>query len=168
MLCMMNIMTFFICFSLKKLDLDTGMALGLFAIFAIIRYRTDTIRVKEMTYLFVVIGTAVINSLANKQTSYAELAFANGVVIIALFLFERFSRAEPKLAKQDVVLDKLELVRPEAREALHQEILKRTGLVAQRVKFSKIDFQKGVASATIYYEGHDLDFGDPQEKENEE
>ena len=69
---LMNVMVFFICFTLKKLDLGLGMALGLFAIFAIIRYRTNSINVKEMTYLFIVIGLAVINSLSNKKTSYAE------------------------------------------------------------------------------------------------
>ena len=63
----MNVVVFFICFTLKKLELELGMALGLFAIFAIIRYRTDQIDVKDMTYLFVVIGLAVINSLSNKR-----------------------------------------------------------------------------------------------------
>ena len=61
---MMNVTVFFICFALKKLDLGIGMALGLFAIFGVLRYRTDAIRVKEMTYLFIVIGIAVINSLS--------------------------------------------------------------------------------------------------------
>ena len=65
--------TFFLCFGLKKLDIDTGMGLGLFAIFGIIRYRTDAIEIKEMTYLFLIIGISVVNSLASNQISIAEV-----------------------------------------------------------------------------------------------
>jgi len=61
---LIGFITFFLCFGLKKLDIDTGMGLGLFAIFGIIRYRTSTVEIKEMTYLFIVIGLSVINSLA--------------------------------------------------------------------------------------------------------
>ena len=67
--------TFFLCFGLKKLDIDTGMGLGLFAIFGIIRYRTDAIEIKEMTYLFLIIGLSVVNALASNQLSVAEMAF---------------------------------------------------------------------------------------------
>ena len=89
MFMLMNIMVFFICFTLKKLDLGLGMALGLFAIFAIIRYRTNSIKVKEMTYLFIVIGLAVINALSNKQTSYAELLYVNSAIFVITLLMER-------------------------------------------------------------------------------
>ena len=84
----MNVVVFFICFTLKKLELELGMALGLFAIFAIIRYRTNQIDVKDMTYLFVVIGLAVINSLSNKKTSYVELIFTNVAVFAACLILE--------------------------------------------------------------------------------
>ena len=87
---MLNITVFFICFALKKLDLGIGMALGLFAIFGVLRYRTNALPIKEMTYLFIVIGIAVINSLSNKKTSYAELMAANGLILIAAVLKEKF------------------------------------------------------------------------------
>ncbi|MFK8113126.1 MAG: DUF4956 domain-containing protein, partial [Rubripirellula sp.] len=67
---LLNVMVFFVCFALKKLELDLGLALGLFAIFAIIRYRTDSIGVHEITYLFLDVPTPVINALSNKKTSY--------------------------------------------------------------------------------------------------
>jgi Domain of unknown function (DUF4956) len=86
---MMNVTVFFICFSLKKLDLGLGMALGLFAIFGVLRYRTDSIGVKEMTYLFIVIGIAVINSLSNKTTSYIEVAAINIIILLSAVLKER-------------------------------------------------------------------------------
>ena len=78
---MISVLIFFICFTLKKFELGLGMALGLFALFGILRYRTGTIPIKEMTYLFMIIGLSVINALVNKKMSYAELAFTNVVII---------------------------------------------------------------------------------------
>jgi hypothetical protein len=80
--------TFFLCFGLKKLDIDTGMGLGLFAIFGIIRYRTDAIEIKEMTYLFLIIGISVVNSLASNQISLAEMAIINLTVIFLTYGLE--------------------------------------------------------------------------------
>lgn len=86
---MLNVVVFFICFTMKKLELDLGLALGLFAVFGVLRYRTDSIRPKEMTYLFIVIGIAVINSLANRKTSYAEIALVNCLIFGTTMLKER-------------------------------------------------------------------------------
>ena len=88
---LLNVMVFFTCFTMKKLELELGMALGLFAIFGIMRYRTDTIPVREMTYLFVVVGIAVINALSNKKTSYAELAATDGIIVVAAFALDRMT-----------------------------------------------------------------------------
>ncbi|QDV84723.1 DUF4956 domain-containing protein [Planctomycetes bacterium TBK1r] len=85
---MLNVIVFFICFTMKKLELDLGLALGLFAVFGVLRYRTDAIRPKEMTYLFIVIGIGVINSLANKKTSYAEITLVNSVIFATTMLKE--------------------------------------------------------------------------------
>ena len=85
---MLNVIVFFICFTMKKLELDLGLALGLFAVFGVLRYRTDALRPKEMTYLFIVIGIAVINSLANKKTSYAEIALVNALIFATAMLKE--------------------------------------------------------------------------------
>jgi len=120
----MNVVVFFICFTLKKLELELGMALGLFAIFAIIRYRTDQIDVKDMTYLFVVIGLAVINSLSNKKTSYIEL-------------------------RSEVVYEKLHLLRPENVKELYEDLYQRTGIRADRVEIKQIDFQNGTSLIDI-------------------
>lgn len=85
---MLNVIVFFICFTMKKLELDLGLALGLFAVFGVLRYRTDAIRPKEMTYLFIVIGIGVINSLSNKKTSYAEILLVNSLIFAATMLKE--------------------------------------------------------------------------------
>ena len=83
---MISTIVFFLCFTLKKFELDVGMALGLFAIFGILRYRTNPVDVREMTYLFIVIGVSVINALANKKMSYAEIMTANIIVVVLLKL----------------------------------------------------------------------------------
>ena len=144
----MNIVVFFICFTLKKLELELGMALGLFAIFAIIRYRTDQIDVKDMTYLFVVIGLAVINSLSNRKTSYIELSFTNATVFGACFFMERFlgpAAIKVKLTRSEVVYDKLDLLRPENVKELYEDIYQRTGIRADRVEIKQIDFKNGTS-----------------------
>ncbi|MFI3333589.1 MAG: DUF4956 domain-containing protein [Rikenellaceae bacterium] len=81
---------FLLCFLLNSVKLELGFALGLFAIFGIIRYRTDAIPFKQMTYLFVVIGLSVMNALANKKVSYAELLFTNIAIITGLWLLENY------------------------------------------------------------------------------
>ena len=144
----MNVVVFFICFTLKKLQLELGMALGLFAIFAIIRFRTDQIDMKDMTYLFVVIGLAVINSLSNKKTSYVELLFTNAVVFAACLAMERILGPEVKkvkLTRSEVVYEKLDLLRPENVEELYEDIYQRTGIRADRVEIKQIDFKNGTS-----------------------
>ena len=148
---LMNVTVFFICFTLKKLDLGLGIALGLFAIFAIIRFRTDAIRVKDMTYLFIVIGIAVINALSNKKTSYAELLFTNAAIVAIAFLLET-SLKSVKLSKQDIVYDRMDLLDPANETALFADIKERTGITATRVKFNKIDLQKQAVNMVVYYE----------------
>ena len=83
-----GLITFLLCFLLSNVKLDLGFALGLFAIFAILRFRTETIKVKEMTYFFVVIGVSAINALSNNNASILELAVANGSIIIVLLILE--------------------------------------------------------------------------------
>tara|TARA_B100001173_G_scaffold312527_1_gene334388 strand:+ start:5351 stop:5803 length:453 start_codon:yes stop_codon:yes gene_type:complete len=83
-----GLITFLLCFLLSNVKLDLGFALGLFAIFAILRFRTETIKVKEMTYFFVVIGISAINALSNNNASIIELGIANGSIIIILFMLE--------------------------------------------------------------------------------
>jgi len=134
----MNVLVFFLCFALKKLDLGLGMALGLFAIFGILRYRTDAIQIKEMTYLFVVVGIAVINALSNKKTSYAELAFANAAILLTTSVLE-YSLAVPAVSSHTMVYDKLELLRPENRAQLLSDLRERTGLEVKDVVVKKLD-----------------------------
>jgi hypothetical protein len=147
---LMSIITFFICFTLKKFDLDTGMALGLFAIFGIIRYRTDPIPIKEMTYIFIIIGISVINALANKKTSYAELLFANGIIIAITFGLEYLWLIRHEAVKT-VIYERIDLIVPEKHDEFMADLQERTGLIISRTEIGKIDFLRDVATIKVYY-----------------
>lgn len=161
---LLNIVVFFICFTMKKLDIGLGMAIGLFAVFGVLRYRTDAIRTKEMTYLFVVIGLAIINALTNKKTSYVELLAVNFAIVGAVMLKERYLSRAPagqkpqkngkkaKQAKVTVDYDNLELLALERRPALMDDLRRRTGIEASRVEVENIDLRTGVARMAIWYE----------------
>ena len=83
-----GLITFLLCFLLSNVKLDLGFALGLFAMFAIIRFRTETIKVKEMTYFFVIIGVSAINALSNNDVSVMELVVANSTILLFLYILE--------------------------------------------------------------------------------
>ena len=158
---MLGVVIFFISFTLKKFELGTGMALGLFAIFGIIRYRTDAMPVKEMTYLFIVIGISVINALTNKKVSYTEIFFTNIIIVLVTFVMERvwFNKKNtvplqkpPKPeAKQSVVYDDLDMIKLEKRELLIEDLSAKTGLTINRVKVDLINYKESIAQITIYY-----------------
>jgi putative effector of murein hydrolase LrgA (UPF0299 family) len=147
---MIGVIVFFICFTLKKYELDIGMALGLFAIFGIIRYRTNPVPIKEMTYLFVIIGVSVINSLANQKMSYAEIVGANIIIVTTIYIIERVWFRENTLSKT-IVYEKIENIKPEMHDVLVQDLEERTGLTITEVEIGKIDFLKDTTSITIKY-----------------
>ncbi len=147
---LISLIVFFLCFTLKKYNLDIGMALGLFAIFGIIRYRTDPIDIKEMTYLFVVIGVSVINSLANKKMSYAEILAANALIIFILIIIERYWALKQEESKF-IVYENIENIKPENYGILKTDLENRTGLTINKVNIGKVDFLKDTAEVTIFY-----------------
>ena len=124
---MINALVFFICFTLRKFDLGLGMALGLFAIFGILRYRTTTIPIKEMTYLFMVIGLGVINALANDKMSYAELAATNLCIIGLAAALEHILYSNREL-RESIRYERVDLIRPEKHAELVADLEARTGL----------------------------------------
>lgn len=147
---MIGAIVFFLCFTLKKFELDLGMALGLFAIFGIIRYRTATIEIKEMTYLFVVIGVSVINSLANKKMSFAEILAANLIIVLMISVIEKLLFLKHETTKS-IVYDNLENIKPVNEGLLKEDLEVRTGLAINKVSVGKIDYLTNTALITIYY-----------------
>ncbi len=143
---------FFLCFTLKKYELDLGLALGLFAIFGILRYRTDPIKVKEMTYLFVVIGISIINALSNKKMSYIEIISTNtAVFLLAYYLDRNWSINKSQTVSKDIVIHSLEHIRPEQHEHLKQELEEKLGFEILKFDIGQIDFQKQTAKIKIRY-----------------
>lgn len=151
---MINTMTFFICFTLKKFDLGLGMALGLFAIFGILRYRTSTIPIKEMTYIFMVIGVGVINSLANKKMSYVELAFTNLCIIGLAAFLENIPLLKREL-RETILYEKVDLIRPENHAELVADLQERTGLKLSRLELGEINFLRDTVSIDLFYFPHE-------------
>jgi hypothetical protein len=147
---MFNILTFFICFLLRKVPMEMGFALGLFAVFGILRYRTEAIPIRQMTYLFIVIGISMINALSNKSVSIFEVLFTNGLITLITYLIDRlwFQTIEEK---KSIVYEKIELIKPENKQELIKDLKERTGLPIHEVKVDKIDFLRDTAAVTIYY-----------------
>ena len=147
---MFNILTFFICFLLRKVPMQMGFALGLFAVFGILRYRTEAIPIRHMTYLFIVIGISMINALSNKSISIFELIFTNGFISLITYLIDRvwFQTLEES---KNILYEKIDLIKPEKQEDLIKDLKERTGLPIHAVKVDKIDFLRDTASITIYY-----------------
>ena len=147
---MFNILTFFICFLLRKVPMEMGFALGLFAVFGILRYRTEAIPIRQMTYLFIVIGLSMINSLANKSISWLEILLANAIITTITFLIDRiwFSSIEQT---KSILYEKIDLIKPENEQELIKDLTLRTGLEIKSVKIEKVDFLRDTAQITIYY-----------------
>lgn len=145
-----GISVFLLCFLLNSVKLELGFALGLFAIFGIIRYRTDAIPIKEMTYMFIVIAVAVINALANKKVSYAELILTNVVIVLGLWLLEKrlILRTEKEV---NLTYEKIENIHILNSEKLIEDLKKRTGINVHRFEINDIDFLRDVAKLTVFY-----------------
>jgi len=141
---------FFLCFTLKKYELDLGMALGLFAIFGILIYRTTPIDVKEMTYLFVVIGISVMNALSNKKMSYVEILSANSIILLVVYFFERFYNQNMVL-KKDIIYETIENIHPENHDKLKEDIQQRLGIQIVKFEIGDINFLRDTAEITVYY-----------------
>ena len=147
---LISLTVFLLCFLLDNVKLQLGFALGLFAIFGIIRYRTDPIPIKEMTYLFLVIGISVVNALANKKISHAELVFANFLIVFVTYGMERIWLLRHE-SRKNITYEKIELVKPEKREELLTDLKERTGIDIIRVEIRRIDFLRDVANIRIFY-----------------
>jgi hypothetical protein len=147
---LISFVVFFICFTLKKIDLQLGMALGLFAIFGILRYRTDAMPIKEMTYLFVVIGLSVVNSLSSKKTSFAEIMFVNAAIVGITFTLERLWLLKHKTFKV-ITYEKIDLIKPQLHAELKADLEQRTGLKISDISVGTINFLNDTAQITIGY-----------------
>jgi len=145
-----SISIFLMCFMLESVKLEMGFALGLFAVFGIIRYRTDAIPIKEMTYLFIVIGMSVMNALINKKISLVELVFANLAIIGLTYGLEKVWLMRHE-SQKIILYDNIHLIQTGKHEDLKLDLEARTGIKINRVEIGKIDFLRDTALLKIYF-----------------
>lgn len=148
--------------------LKTGIAMGLFAIFCIMRYRTESVPIREMTYLFLIISLAAINGLAwtadisGKHPEFAipeaismvELIVTNFIFIAVIWIAEG-GKWVTSLSTKYIKYDKIDLIQPDKREELIEDLRKRTGLNIKEVAIGSIDFLKDMALIKVFYSEED-------------
>ena len=147
---LISISVFLLIFLMGGVKLKVGFALGLFAIFGIIRYRTESVPIREMTYLFLIIAVSAINGLAT-SISYVELLATNLLFLFSIWAMES-NRWVKHVASKLVMYDNIALITPEKEPELIEDLKKRTGLDILRVEVGAIDFSKDTAMVKIYYE----------------
>lgn len=144
-------MTFCIAFLLRKVPMELGFALGLFAVFGVLRYRTESIAIKDLTYLFIVIGLALVNALSNKKISLLELLIVNCVVTGGVWLMESrpMVRRETSLL---IVYDKIPLLAPSRRAELLRDLATRTGIPIHRFDIQEVNLLRDTVNIMVHFD----------------
>lgn len=145
-----NLLIFFLCHLMVRVDLGLGFAFGLFALFSIMRYRTMTIHIKEMTYLFVVISIGVINSIYGGELSLFEIFLINGVITSVVFVADR-KVLKPQASQMQLTYEKIEWIHQGKTELLIQDLQERTGLSIQKVEVVSINFMNDTALLNLFF-----------------
>ncbi|MGB2134417.1 MAG: DUF4956 domain-containing protein [Flavobacteriales bacterium] len=143
---------YLLCNLLMAVEIDLAFALGLFAIFGIIRYRTDAIPIREMTYLFIVIALSVLNALAPAATGWIAVGAANVAVWIITFILDRLW-AIRHLATKVVIYDRVDLLAEGRREELIRDLEQRTGVNIIRIEIGKVDLLRDTAVIKVHFDG---------------
>jgi hypothetical protein len=143
---------FLLCNLLVEVEIDLAFALGLFAIFGIIRYRTDAIPIREMTYLFIVIALAVLNALAPQSNGILLIASANVLVWILTLVLDRLW-AIKHMATKVVIYDRVDLLSEGRRDELITDLEQRTGVRIVRIEIGKVDLLRDTAVIKVHFDG---------------
>lgn len=160
-----SVAIFFLVYLMMGMDrgkATMGVGLGLFGIFSIMRYRTDAMPVREMTYLFVVVCLSVVHAMADTLgvnaagvlvgTPLVELLVIDVIVILSIVIFERSLKVQ---ASKLVQYDRIDLIKPERREELKADLEARLGLKVVSVRVGAVDFLRDMTVLRVYYEGND-------------
>jgi hypothetical protein len=146
-----NISIFLIATLFSQVEISLGLGFGLFAIFSILRYRSDPLPVREMTYLFILMTLPVIDVVMLNEEMVVETVVANLAILAVFFVVEKAMGLRYE-ARKSITYEKIELIKPENYEALLADLRERTGLPIQRCEVGKIDFLHDVAEIKIYYQ----------------
>jgi len=145
-----NTVIYFVLGLLTSIELSVGVGFGLFAIFSVLRYRTDEMPIREMTYLFIVIALPVMNSVLMSDGDIVQVLIANGVIVALLFVLEKGWGFHFEASKK-ITYEKIDLITPANRVRLLADLRERTGLLVSRVAIGRIDFLRDTAEVVIYY-----------------
>ena len=145
-----NIINFIICYLLSSATIKIGFAFGLFAIFSIIRYRSVSVPIREMAYLLTSVTIGILNALSSLDTGLPELLISNGVLLLLTFVLDR-KVTLPHENSQMVIYEKIELIKPENRTQLIEDLKSRTGLPIHRIEIGRIDLMRDSAKIRIFY-----------------
>jgi hypothetical protein len=147
-----NVIIFMLSYVLQSNEMSMGAAFGLFAVFSMIRYRTEDISARDMTYLFVVIALGMLNAVHEEKntTDMLYLVVYNAILVLAVFLLES-SLIMKRENMQSIQYEHIQNIKPENREILIADLSERTGLKVHRVEIGKIDFLRDTAIVKIYY-----------------
>ncbi len=145
-----NSIIFMILYVMTNVKMEFGVSFGLFAVFSILRYRTEDIPIKEMVYMFIIIAVALVNSMSTKKVTIAEILFANIMILIIIYTLENIWLMRHESSRV-IVYEKVELIKPENYELLLQDLRDRTGLNVHRAEIKNTDFQSDTARLTIYF-----------------
>ena len=146
---MFNSLIFFFAFLLGNITINLGFAFGLFAVFAILRYRTDPIPIKEMTYLFIVITIGVINALSKTEVSYDTLLFTNIILVALTYFLERYW-GNNALIVRTIEYEKIENIKPENHSKLLLDLENRIGKSIINFEIHRINFLRDTVKISIY------------------
>ena len=146
---MFNTLIFFFAFLLASITINIGFAFGMFAVFAILRYRTDPIPIKEMTYLFIVIAIGVINALSGAEISYQTLIFTNLTLISLTYFLETYWQNKA-LVNRVIEYENIENIKPENHSKLISDLEGRIGMPILKFEISRINFLRDTARINIY------------------
>jgi hypothetical protein len=145
-----NIINFIICYLLSSATIKIGFAFGLFAIFSIIRYRSVSVPIREMAYLLTSVTIGILNALSSLDTGLPELLISNGVLLLLTFVLD-LKVTLPHENSQMVIYEKIELIKPENRNQLIEDLKLRTGLPIHRIEIGRIDLMRDSAKIRIFY-----------------
>ena len=146
-----NTIIFFVIGLLSSINLSVGFGFGLFAIFSVLRYRTNPIPNREMTYIFIIIALPVMNSILLSENGFAAIGIANLIIILVLYIVEQ-GWGFQYLDHQTIQYEKIELIKPENRQLLLEDLHQRTGLTIKKIEIGCIDFLKDTAKIEVFYE----------------
>lgn len=143
-----NIIIFIITYLLNKVDMSMGAAFGLFAVFSMLRYRTEGITTKDMTYLFIVIAMGLITAVS--KGTYFELIVIDFILIAFTYALDGNWLVRNEMAK-NIIYENIDMIKPENHDQLMADLRKRTGLDIHRFSVNRVDFLRDVANIKIYY-----------------